>query len=560
VLTPLQGTDQAARRQILLVAGTQVAALATWFSASAVSPALQRELQLGAGQAALLTSSVQIGFVAGAVTSAALNLPDRVNPARLYGISALLAAGSTAAFPLLAHGAGSAVGVRILTGCFLAGVYPVGMKLVASWADPTIRGRAFGLLIGALTLGSALPHLIRGIDSLPWASVMGSAAALATVGGLVALTALRVGPGYVTGRQRLQLGYAVQMFRQRPALLANLGYFGHMWELYALWTWLPTYAVASQASREEGTGSMVGLLAFSAIGVAGALGCLVGGWASDRAGRAPTAIGALFISGACCLASPLVFGADPAILAVFLTIWGFAVIADSGVFSTALSESVEVRHLGTALTTQTAVGFCLTVVTIQLVPLLATWASWKYALVVLAVGPAVGIAAMARFTSAAPSFVPSPMRDREMESPEMSPRNRIEIGDSAQLTRTVGTDDIRLFTEISGDRNPLHYDAEAARASRFGEIVVQGGVTSAILNAVVAEELPGPGTVFLNVNWDFKAPVRPGDVITGHVEVTSVRQDKPITGLKTTVTRGDGTVVLDGTAVCYTMAVGPTHG
>ena len=129
------------------------------------------------------------------------------------------------------------------------------------------------------------------------------------------------------------------------------------------------------------------------------------------------------------------------------------------------------------------------------------------------------------------------------------------IGQTAQLSRTVGETDIALFTEISGDRNPLHYDEAAAKASRFGEIVVQGGITSAILNAVVAEQLPGPGTVFLTVSWAFKAPVRPGDTIIGRVEVTSARTDKPITELKTTVTRDDGTVVLDGTAVCYTMDI-----
>lgn len=134
------------------------------------------------------------------------------------------------------------------------------------------------------------------------------------------------------------------------------------------------------------------------------------------------------------------------------------------------------------------------------------------------------------------------------------------VGQTAQLSRTVGDNDIALFTEISGDRNPLHYDEAAARASRFGEIVVQGGVTSAILNAVVAEELPGPGTVFLNVNWSFKAPVRPGDTITGRVEVISVRTDKPITELRTTVTRDDGTLVLDGTALCYTMDIPTSTG
>ena len=133
------------------------------------------------------------------------------------------------------------------------------------------------------------------------------------------------------------------------------------------------------------------------------------------------------------------------------------------------------------------------------------------------------------------------------------PNGAPNVGDAAELSRMVSATDIQRFTEISGDRNPLHYDLAAARSSRFGEIVVQGGVTSAILNAVVAEKLPGPGTVFLNVNWDFKAPVRPGDTITGRVEVTEARSDKPITKLRTTVTRDDGTVVLEGTAVCYTM-------
>lgn len=135
-------------------------------------------------------------------------------------------------------------------------------------------------------------------------------------------------------------------------------------------------------------------------------------------------------------------------------------------------------------------------------------------------------------------------------------RKSLRPGDTASRTRVVGEEDIALFTAISGDRNPLHYDEKAAQASRFGEIVVQGGVTSAILNAVVAEELPGPGTVFLNVNWDFKAPVRPGDTIRGEVEVIEAREDKPITILKTRVVRQDETVVLDGTAVCYTMDLG----
>lgn len=135
-------------------------------------------------------------------------------------------------------------------------------------------------------------------------------------------------------------------------------------------------------------------------------------------------------------------------------------------------------------------------------------------------------------------------------------RGAPRVGQRAERSRVVQPEDIRLFTEISGDRNPLHYDAAAARASRFGEIVVQGGVTSAILNAVVAEDLPGPGTVFLQVDWRFTAPVRPGDTITGAVEVLEVREDKPITKLATSVRRQDGVVALEGTAVCYTMDIG----
>jgi acyl dehydratase len=136
------------------------------------------------------------------------------------------------------------------------------------------------------------------------------------------------------------------------------------------------------------------------------------------------------------------------------------------------------------------------------------------------------------------------------------PRGAPRVGARAERSRTVAPRDIELFTEISGDRNPIHYDEAAAKASRFGEIVVQGGVTSAILNAVVAEDLPGPGTVFLHVDWSFRAPVRPGDTITGSVEVLEVRADKPITKLRTAVRRGDGVVVLEGTALCYTMALG----
>ncbi|WP_221199840.1 MFS transporter [Nocardioides soli] len=384
-------------RQRRLIAASQVAALGTWFSASAVAPAVAAELGLTTGTSALLTSSVQIGFVVGAVSSAVLNLPDRLPLPTLYAVSALLAALSTAVFPALAHDGVAAVALRMLTGVFLAGVYPVGMKLTASWAPPEVRGRAFGLLVGALTLGSAVPHLIRVAEHLAWPAVMYGAAAIATAGAVLARLTIRVGPGYESRPQALQPSYAFRMFAERRPRLANLGYFGHMWELYAFWTWLPSFITASQLSRNGSADGRVSLLAFAAIGLAGVVGCLVGGWAADRVGRAPTAIAALAVSGSCCLLSPLFFGGTLAVLAVFLLVWGAAVIADSGVFSTALSESVDSHLAGTALTAQTAVGFSLTVATIHLVPVLAALGSWRTAFVVLAAGPLVGCLAMLRF-------------------------------------------------------------------------------------------------------------------------------------------------------------------
>lgn len=382
--------------QRALIALVQVLVLAVWFSASAVVPALRAEWGISAVAAVWLTASVQLGFVAGAVTSAALNLPDRLNPSRLMGICAALAGLLTATFAVTASSLTVAVPLRFLTGALLAGVYPVGMKLTASWAPPAVRGRAFGILIGALTLGSALPHLIGGLGDLPWRVVMITAAVSALLGALVAVGAVRTGPEVGAAAARPSPRYAIAMFGQRRPRLVNLGYFGHMWELYALWTWLPTFLLAGEAARgAPGTG--VGVLVFVSIGVAGVAGCLAGGWAADRFGRAPAATGALIVSGACCLVSPAFFGAAPGWVLLLGIVWGAAVIADSGVFSTSLSEVADRRYVGTALTAQTAIGFALTVVTIQLVPVLAQAVGWRWAFWLLVPGPVAGALAMRAF-------------------------------------------------------------------------------------------------------------------------------------------------------------------
>ncbi len=385
-----------ARRQRHLVAAAQLLSLSCWFSASAVAPALSEQLHLSSGASVLLTSSVQIGFVAGALVSAATNLADRFDPTHIVAINAVSAAAMTALITVLPGNAALTVLARLVTGFALAGVYPVNMKIMASWSPPRTRATSFGLLIGALTVGSAVPQLIRGIDGLPWQGVMLGAGALTLIGAGLAGFLLRSGPESTVTPGPLSPRYMLTMFTQRGPRRANLGYFGHMWELYAWWTWLPSFVVASQlAAGSDSTVSS--LVAFAAIGVAGFIGCLLGGIAADRAGRSTAAVTALVVSGACCVLSPLFFGRSLVALVPFALVWGAAVIADSGVFSTALSETADPRYVGTALTAQTAIGFLLTVPAIHIVPLIAAQFGWRWAFVVLAIGPLIGGTAMARF-------------------------------------------------------------------------------------------------------------------------------------------------------------------
>jgi MFS family permease len=385
-----------ARAQLALVALVEVLVLALWFSASAVVPALRVEWGLGVQGGIWLTAVVQVGFAVGAVVSAVLNLADRVPVQALVAASAVLGAAATTALALWARDAAAAVPLRFVTGFALAGVYPPGMKIVVSWF-PRARGTALGVLIGALTVGSALPQLLNAVNPLAWPGVLLGAAALALLGAVICVLFVRLGPD-ARPSPPLQPGYVLRMFADRPQRLVNLGYFGHMWELYALWAWLPAYIAASLAAWSPGAAgrTAVGLTAFVAIGVAGAVGCVLAGRLADRVGRARVAMVAMLVSGGCGLISVVVFGAHPALLGVVLLVWGASVIADSAQFSAALSEVADPRYVGTALTAQTAIGFLLTVVTIQLLPLLADAVGWRAAVPLLAVGPLLGAVAMAR--------------------------------------------------------------------------------------------------------------------------------------------------------------------
>lgn len=263
-----------ARHQLWLVAAVQVLAMSVWFSTAAVVPSLTAEWRISSQSGSWLTTSVQLGFVAGAILSALLNLADRVHLPRFMAVSACLAAVTNLLVPLFAHGLALAIPFRFFTGLALAGVYPVGVKLMASWFSAG-RGLAMGVLVAALTIGSAAPHLVNGLGVLPWRLVLEVTTGLAVSAGLVALR-LREGPLLQTGA-RLHPAYVAEMFTDRTQRLINLGYFGHMWELYAFWTWLPAYLGASVARQAGGSSRMtIELLSFGVIGLAGAAGCVAG--------------------------------------------------------------------------------------------------------------------------------------------------------------------------------------------------------------------------------------------------------------------------------------------
>jgi MFS family permease len=363
--------------------------LALWFSASVVAPALGADFSLTGTQAVWLTATVQVGFAVGAVGSALANLADRLPPNVLIALSALLGAAATAALALTRAG-WAVLPLRLLTGVSLAGVYPPGMKIVVSWF-PNARGVALGLLVGALSVGSAAPELINGLTTLPWRGVLLAAVLLAVVGAAVSLLLVRSGPA-MTPTRVPDPRYVARMFRDRRQRLVNLGYFGHMWELYALWSWLPAYLVASRAVQGR---LGVGLTAFLVAGVCGLVGCLAGGYWADRRGRAPVAMLAMLLSAASGLLSTLVFDV-PALFLLVLAVWGAAVIADSAQFSAALTEVADQEYVGTALTAQTAIGFLISALTIQALPVLADQVGWRLAVPLLAVGPLLGAAAMAR--------------------------------------------------------------------------------------------------------------------------------------------------------------------
>lgn len=388
------------RRALALIAVATFASMSVWFSASFVVPQLQQLWRLTSGESSLLTIAVQLGFVAGALASAASGLADAVAPRKLMCAGALCAA-VTNLLLLWAPGFGTALVLRALTGACLAAVYPPALKEVSSWFRKG-RGTALGVIIGALTLGSAAPQLVKASGGLGWQSVIAATSALTACGGLLVLTVRGTGP-YPFPRSTFRLRSALRAVRSRPVMLANLGYAGHMWELYAMWAWIGTFLAGLQGFSGGPDGARhAALAAFVCIG-AGAIGCLVGGWIGDRAGRAPSALISLVLSGSTAVALALLRDMPTPVVVVLSAFWGFWVIADSAQFSALVTETADPRYVGSAVSLQLALGYVTTAVTIYLVPVLAESASWSVALLVLAAGPLVGVVALLAFRRTAVS-------------------------------------------------------------------------------------------------------------------------------------------------------------
>ncbi|HEY6959192.1 MAG TPA: MFS transporter [Candidatus Limnocylindria bacterium] len=380
------------RRILPLLAGAMVLSMSTWFSASAVLPQLRALWSLTSGEGAWLTISVQLGFVTGALVAAITNLPDRFNARHVFFVSSLAAAAANLVVAF-AGGPTVALAARFLTGFFVAGIYPPAMKVMSSHYRRG-RGVALGLMIGGLTLGSALPHLINGLGGLDWQDVIVVTSVLTVLGGIVMQLLVPDGP-YPFPRAAFEPRYAFRSFADPAVRLANLGYFGHMWELFAMWSWFAAYL--GESLRAAGiTDARMGPLGTFVVVGSGAIGCYAGGVLGDRWGRTRTTALAMAVSGTCAALSGLVFGASPLLVVALGVVWGIAVIADSAQFSTMVTELADQAYVGTALTMQMALGFLLTVVTIWLVPLARDALGWQWAFALLVPGPALGVVAMLR--------------------------------------------------------------------------------------------------------------------------------------------------------------------
>ena len=376
---------------LALLGLAELLGMTPWFSATAVTTGIVAEFHLTSAQSAWFTMAVQGGFVAGTLVSALLNLADLMSARWVFAIGCVAAAGANA-MVTVAPSPIEAVGWRFATGAALALVYPPAMKIAAGWFRER-RGAALGILIGCLTLGKALPYLLAAVSDGTWRSMVLLSSWFACAGGLLVALTVRDGP-FVSASAPFNPWAATAVFKQRGTRLGILGYLGHMWELYAMWTWVGLYVAAAMHLQRSGEADHLGsLAAFVALG-AGAVGCVVAGFWADRMGRARVAAWAMMASATCCALTAAAFTAPYFVLLLLVGFWGFSVVADSAQFSAIVSETSPDDYIGTALTVQTCLGFLLTMFSIRLTSAVAEWIGWQWAFLVILPGPVLGVQAM----------------------------------------------------------------------------------------------------------------------------------------------------------------------
>lgn len=370
--------------------------LSLWYSAAIVVNDLIEHGWMNPHLEGWLSASVPLGFVIGTLISSFFGLADKINPRKIFAISALFGAIFNI-FILFVHTSFLIIVLRMLTGVALAGVYPIAVKILSQWF-PKNRGLAVGILIAALTIGTSLPHLISILFSnINWKLIIVSSSVLSFIATLIVMFLLEDSPIQVKSSP-FSMRLLIKVIRNKRVMLANYGYFGHMWELYAMWTWLPMFLVASFTTyKEEVSITFLALSSFISIGIMGAFGCVIGGILSDKIGRANLTILSMLISGFCCLLIGFTYGKAIWLTLIIAFIWGISIIADSAQFSVAVSEVSEFSYVGTALTFQMCIGFLLTIVSIHLIPYIEKLVGWEGAFIILAIGPFLGALAMYQY-------------------------------------------------------------------------------------------------------------------------------------------------------------------
>jgi len=379
-------------RSILLLVIAEIAAMSLWFVSSAILSDMQLEFSFTASYGAALASSVPAGFVVGALLVAFYGIADRFDPRLVFALASFLAAVFNLGLLLIDIGGFSAILLRFLTGVCLAGVYPVGMKIAVGWGDKD-RGWLVGLVVGGLTLGSAAPHLLSFLGGADWRLTTLIASIIAVFSSLV-IAFTQLGPHH-TIVSKFQVSAIKIAWTNRNIRRAFFGYFGHMWELYAMWSWIVT-ALAVSYSMQIGASEaqeFAKLTAFIAI-AGGALMCPFAGLFADKIGKAKITIIAMSISGCSALFAAMFFGGPIELMFVIVLIWGLSIIPDSAQFSALIADFAPSELSGSIMTLQTALGFALTIMTIQITPIIANVWGWPMVFVLLALGPFVGILSM----------------------------------------------------------------------------------------------------------------------------------------------------------------------